>query len=271
LYAVLRWRGVTPPSPAEWRHAGLAGVLLLTLGNGLVSWAEERMPSNLAALLIAGVPLHVALLDWLRPSGRRPATSVFIGIALGSLGMLLLALPERGALVTPPAAGVIAMLVAGLCWAGGTLYARYSAHHPHSLMSAAQQMIAGGGVLLLGGFVHGDLRRLADSAVSWQSASALLYLIVFGSLVAFSAYGWLVVVSTPARLSTIAYVNPVIAVILGWLVLGEMLTPRAIAGGALILAAVTLMTTGASLWRRGGGVARSGPRQAAPATQRDEE
>jgi drug/metabolite transporter (DMT)-like permease len=266
LYSLLRLRGVTPARPSHWVHSGLAGFMLLTLGNGLVSWAEEAMASNFAALLIAAVPLHMALLDWLRPGGQRPAVKVFAGIALGSVGMLFLVAPDPSALTAPAPLGVAALLAAGLCWAGGTLYARYSAHHPHPLMSAAQQMIVGGLVLLLAAVVHGDPARLALATVSWQSVSALLYLIVFGSLVAFSAYGWLVVVSTPARLSTIAYVNPVVAVVLGWLVLGEVLTPRAIAGGALILAAVTLMTTGVRPWRRGRDLALPGARQPAPAS-----
>jgi drug/metabolite transporter (DMT)-like permease len=258
LYTVLRARGVTAPSRGEWRHAALAGFLLLTIGNGLVTWAEEDLPSTLAALLITAVPLYVAVLDWSRPGGQRPSAPVLIGIVLGSLGMLLLVFPEPSTLDAPPTLAVIAMLIAGLGWAAGTLYSRYGRRHPHALMSAAQQMIVGGVLLLLLGSVRGEPARLANASVSWQSVSALVYLIVFGSLVAFSAYGWLVVVSTPVRLSTIAYVNPLIAVMLGWVFLGEALSRRAMLGGALILAAVVLMTSGtraALSWRR---LARAG-------------
>jgi drug/metabolite transporter (DMT)-like permease len=270
LYGVLRLRGVHAPLRRHWLRSGVAGVVMVTLGNGLVSWAEESMQSNVAALLIAAVPLHIALLDWLRPGGQRPAPSMFVGIALGSIGMSFLVVPDPTALTAPSPLAVAAVLLSGLCWAGGTLYSRYTSQHPHVLMAAAQQMIVGGSVLLLGGAVHGELERLELAAVSGQSALALSYLIVFGSLVAFSAYGWLVVVSTPARLATVAYVNPVIAVILGWLVLGELLTPRAVTGGALIVAAVTIMTMRARAAPRGPRVALPGARQAGARERFDE-
>jgi drug/metabolite transporter (DMT)-like permease len=242
LYGVLRLRGVRAPSLAEWRHAAVAGVLMLSLGNGLVSWAEQSVASNQAALLIAGVPLYVALLEWWMPNGRRPARLLLVGIGLGFAGMLLLVMQNEVAGTDPVGIGIL--VLAGLAWAIGTLYARHGKHHPHALMSAAAQMLAGGWFLLVFAFLRGDAALFAVSALSLQSGLALAYLTVFGSLIAFSAYGWLVVVSTPSRLSTAAYVNPLIAVILGWLVLGESLTPRAMLGGVLILGAVVLMTLG---------------------------
>lgn len=247
LYAVLRARGVAAPSAAEWRHAALAGVLMLSFGNGLVSWAEQTVASNLTALLVAAVPLYIALIDWLRPGGLRPRRQVLGGIAVGFGGMILLAAPERGlagGAGAPSGAGVVAVLLAGLAWAAGMLYARYGARHPHPLMAAAAQMITGGAALALAALVHGDLARGTLAAVSRESALAFAYLVVFGSLVAFSAYAWLVVVSTPARVSTTAYVNPAIAVVLGWLLLDEALAPRALAGAGLIVAAVMVMTLG---------------------------
>lgn len=242
LYGVLRARGVRAPSVHEWRHAAVSGVLLLSLGNGLVSWAEQSVASNQAALLIAGVPLYVALLEWCMPSGRRPTRLLFMGIGLGFAGMLLLVMPNEAAGTDPVGIGVL--VLAGLAWAAGTLYARHGKHHPHSLMSAAAQMLAGGWSLLVFAFLRGDAAAFDVAAVTLQSGLALAYLTVFGSLIAFSAFGWLVVVSTPSRLSTAAYVNPLIAVILGWLVLGEVLTSRAVLGGTLILGAVVLMTLG---------------------------
>jgi drug/metabolite transporter (DMT)-like permease len=246
LFAILRASGVAAPTRAQWRHAALSGLLMLVGGNGLVTWAEERIASNLAALLVSTVPLYVALLDWLRPGGRRPARPALVGIAIGLSGMLLLALPDRGALSAPAGAGVAAVLIAGLGWAAGSLYARYGHRHPHTGMASAQQMLAGGLALLGIGLLRGEVARLAPSAITLPSVLAFVYLTVFGSLVAFSAFGWLVVASSPALVSTTAYVNPVVAVILGWLLLGERLSPRALSGAALIVIAVVVMTLGGS-------------------------
>src|SRR5262249_28746579 len=142
LYGALRVRGVRAPSAAEWQHAAVTGILLLSLGNGLVSWAEQTVASNQAALLIAGVPLYVALLEWGMPQGRRPSGLLLIGIGLGFAGMVLLVMPN-GAGGTDPA-GIAVLILAGLAWAIGTLYARHGKHHPNSVMSAAAQMLAGG-------------------------------------------------------------------------------------------------------------------------------
>jgi drug/metabolite transporter (DMT)-like permease len=250
LYLGLRVSGVRAPTRAEWGHAGLAGVLMLTLGNGAVTWAEESgVASNLAALLVAAVPLDIALLDWLRPGGRRPARHVLLGIAVGFGGMVLLVIPDHAAVTAPgrgTAGAVLAILLGGVGWAVGSLYARYGVRHRHTTMVSAQHMLMAGATLLLIGVAHGEAApgRLALAAISGKSVLAFAYLTIFGSLVAFSAYGWLLVVSTPAKLSTAAYVNPVIAVILGWLVLHEALTRRALLGAALIILAVAVMTFG---------------------------
>jgi drug/metabolite transporter (DMT)-like permease len=245
LYVILRARGVVAPDRRQWVRAAGAGMLMLTVGNGLVTWAEQRVPSNLAALLVSAVPLYVALLDWIRPGGLRPSRRVFIGIAVGASGMALLV----GGARTPAShlvstLGIAAVLVSGLSWSAGSLYSRYGGMHPQPLMASAQQMIAGGAALLLISLVCGEPMRLVPSGISGTGLAAFAYLTVFGSLVAFSAFGWLVKVSTPARLSTTAYVNPVVAVILGWALLGETLGPRALAGAALIVCAVVVMTLG---------------------------
>jgi drug/metabolite transporter (DMT)-like permease len=250
LYLGLRVSGVRAPTRAERGHAGLAGVLMLTLGNGAVTWAEENgVASNLAALLVAAVPLDIALLDWLRPGGRRPARHVLLGIAVGFGGMVLLVIPDHAAVTAPGgrrAGAVLAILLGGVGWAVGSLYARYGVRHRHTTMASAQHMLMAGATLLLIGVAHGEARpgHLALAAITGKSVLAFAYLTIFGSLVAFSAYGWLLVVSTPAKLSTAAYVNPVIAVILGWLVLHEALTRRALLGAALIILAVAVMTFG---------------------------
>jgi drug/metabolite transporter (DMT)-like permease len=254
LYAIMRARGVARPTARNWVRGGVAGLLMLTAGNGLVTWAEQRTASNLAALLVAAVPIYVALLDWLRPGGVAPQRRVLIGIGVGALGMALLVLREQpsgpgGAGGSGDLAATLALLLSGLCWAAGSLYSRYGTMHANPLMAAAQQMIVGGATQLLLSVVRGEPGRLSADALSGESLLAFAYLTIFGSLVAFSAFGWLVKASTPARLSTTAYVNPVVAVILGWAILGETLSARAVAGALLILCAVVVMTVTVPLRR----------------------
>jgi drug/metabolite transporter (DMT)-like permease len=228
LHAVLRARGVAAPTLKEWARAAVAGFLMITLGNGLVTWAETHVASNLAALL-----------DWLRPGGRAPQRRTWIGIGLGSLGMVLLV--SRAAApgsATSPAA-IAALLLSGLAWAAGVLYARYGSLHRNPLMAAAQQMIAGGLAQLVVAAARGEAHPVHPSI---EGLIAFGYLTLVGSLITFSAYGWLVKVSTPARLSTTAFVNPVVAVVLGWAILDETLSTRALAGAALIICAVVAMT-----------------------------
>jgi drug/metabolite transporter (DMT)-like permease len=251
LYAILRARGVPAPSLAEWGRGTLAGLMMLTAANGLVTWAETRIASNFAALLIAAVPLYVAVLDWLRPGGVAPRRRVWIGITVGGFGMALLVMGAgaSGGAQTSSAA-IAALLLSGLCWAAGSLYSRYGSMHANPLMAAAQQMLAGGCAQLLLSAALGEPARLSPASVSTRSLLAFGYLTIAGSLIAFTAFGWLVKASTPARLSTTAYVNPVVAVILGWALLGERLTPRALAGACLIVCAVVVMTVNLPVRRR---------------------
>jgi drug/metabolite transporter (DMT)-like permease len=253
LYAILRVTGVAAPTRAHWLRSGGAGVVMLAVGNGFVTWAEQKVPSNFAALLISAVPLYVAVIEWLRPGGTRPGVPQIVGVLVGFGGMLLLVWPDAHAITPPSPIGVLAILLAGLAWAGGSLYARYSPHHPNAVMAAAQQMIAGAVALLVIGLLRGEAGQTAAASITSDSVLAFVYLTFFGSLLAYSAFGWLITVSTPARLSTTAFVNPVVAVILGWLLLGETLSHRATAGAALIVCAVIVMTVGLrvplALWR----------------------
>jgi drug/metabolite transporter (DMT)-like permease len=242
LLLVLRWRGARAATGVEWRRAALAGTLMLAAGNGLVTWAETRVPSNLAALSIAAVPSYVALFDWLRPGGRRPTRRALIGVALGAFGMLLLLRPDPRAIDAGSWLAQLALVLAGAAWAFGSLYTRYQKLYPNAAVSGAQQMLAGGAVLLVVSLSRGELHGFQPSSVSAHSWLAFAYLTVFGSLLAFSAFNWLVGVTTPARLSTTAYVNPMVAVVLGWLLLDERLQPVTLAGALSILCAVVVMT-----------------------------
>jgi drug/metabolite transporter (DMT)-like permease len=242
LLGYLRLRGARAATAREWLRAALAGTILLTAGNGLVTWAEKYVPSSLAALSVAAVPAYVALLDWLRPGGQRPVRGVLVGVLLGLAGMLLLLRPDPAAIGVDRWLPLLALALAGFSWAVGSLYVRYQRLYPNALVSGGQQMLAGGAVLLVISSLTGEIGRFDPAAVTGRSLLAWAYLTVFGSLLAFSAFNWLNGVSTAARVSTTAYVNPVVAVLLGWLMLDEPLQPASLAGGALIICAVLVMT-----------------------------
>jgi drug/metabolite transporter (DMT)-like permease len=244
MFMWLRFRGAKMPGKSQWFHAVVAGILMLLGGNGLVVWAEQTVPSNLAALLVALTPVWFALLDWLRPDGKRPAMYTWLGIAVGLIGVVLLVTGRNASSInaTQNPLGVAALVLAGFSWAAGSLWARYNAKTESPWMNAALQMIGGGGTLLLLSLYHGEPMRFRFEQVSLPSGLSLLYLIVFGSWIAFSAYVWLLQVSTPARVATYAYVNPVIAVLLGRLVLNEPLGLRAVWAAAIILAGVIITT-----------------------------
>jgi drug/metabolite transporter (DMT)-like permease len=244
LYAWARWRGEPAPRPVHWRSATVVGLLLLLGGNGGVVWAEQRVPSGLAALLVATVPLWMVLLDGAGRGWRRPPGQLLFGVGIGLAGVALLVGPGRfagGHGADPLGAGVL--LVASLCWTAGSLYARRAELPTSPFLGTAMQMLGGGAGLLVAGLVAGEGARLDLGAASGRSLAALAYLIVFGSLIGFTAYIWLLRVSTPALVSTYAYVNPVVAVLLGWAFAGEPLTPRTLLAAGVIVGAVVLITT----------------------------
>ncbi len=241
LFAWARARGGALPTRRQWIACAVAGLLMLMLGNGAVVWAETRIPSGVAALIVAVVPCWMVLLEWLR-GGEKPTGRVIAGLALGLLGLMLLVGPEGfmgGGRIDP--IGAIVLVFGGFAWAAGSIYAR-GRDFPAPRMATAAQMLAGGAGLVVLGTVFGEWGRLDLAAVTVSSVFALLYLVVFGSIIAYSAYVWLLRVSTAARVSTYAYVNPVVAVLLGWLIAGEALTPRMGAAAAVIVAGVVLIT-----------------------------
>jgi drug/metabolite transporter (DMT)-like permease len=240
LLIFLWLRGVPLPNAAQWRSSCVTGILLLVGGNGLVMWAEKRIPSGLTALLIALTPIWFAVLDWARPGGPRPRWNTVAGIFVGFAGIALLV--NGDASVNGSLVAAIAVMVAGISWAGGSLYSRQAANTPSPWMNAATQMVCGGAGLLLVGIVLGEPWRTEWSAITARSVLALAYLIVLGSWIAFSAYVWLLQVSTPSRVSTYAYVNPVIAVFLGWALLGEVVTSTMSLGMFVVVAGVVIIT-----------------------------
>ena len=245
LFGWLLFKGVSVPSKFHWTNAAMVGALLLGVGNGGVNWAEQKVPSGITALLIAVTPLWFALLDWLRPGGARPKFQTILGIIVGFTGMVMLVgSPDilRTNAIDP--AGAMALMLASVCWAGGSLYARYTLKPESPLMAVALQMITGGMLLILAGLMVGETGTFSWSRISPRSMTAFIYLTLVGSLVGFTAYSWLLKVSTPARVSTYAYVNPVIAVFLGWAIGGETLTTRILCAATVIVLGVIIMTMG---------------------------
>jgi drug/metabolite transporter (DMT)-like permease len=243
LYAFARARGAVAPTFLHWRNAAIAGVLLLTIGNGGVTWAELVIPSSVTALLVALVPLWMVLLDWLRPKGNRPRPLVFAGLAVGFLGVALLGRGNVHGSGSAHVWAVTALMAASICWAIGSLFSRQSQKPASPLLSIAMQMISGGGALLILALLRGELATFSLSHVTPSSIGAWLYLTLVGSLVGFTAYVWLLQVSTPARVSTYAYVNPLIAVLLGCTIGHESASRELFVAGALIIAAVVLIVS----------------------------
>jgi drug/metabolite transporter (DMT)-like permease len=241
LYAWVRGRGEKRPRLRDWRVAAAIGSLMLLGGNGLVSWAEQRVPSGLAALIVASVPIWMTVLEALQRR-RAPRAAVVGGLVLGLLSLGVLVAPGNlGGNGHVDPLGAAALLTAALSWAVGSLYSRVAKLPVSTFLAIAMEMIAGGLVLWSAGALSGEPARLHLSAVSGRSVAALGYLIVFGSLAGFSAYMWLLRVTTPARVSTYAYVNPIVALALGWGIGGEALTLRTGLAALGIVAAVAVI------------------------------
>jgi drug/metabolite transporter (DMT)-like permease len=241
LYLWVRWRGGARPDWRHWRTATVIGGMMLLGGNGLVTWAERRVPSGLAALIVASVPLWMALLDGIHKR-MRPRLPVVAGLIIGLAGLLILVAPgDLAGKGRVDLLGAGALLLAALSWTAGSLYSR-RVRLPESVLTVtAMEMIGGGSLLWVVGLALGEGSRVDLAAVSTRSLLSLGYLIVFGSLIGFSAYVYLLHATTPARVSTYAYVNPIVAVFLGWALAGEVVTLRIALATVGIVAAVALI------------------------------
>jgi drug/metabolite transporter (DMT)-like permease len=243
LYAWTRLHDRGRESKHDWGVAFVVGGLMLLGGHGAVVWAEQWVPSGLTSLLIGTVPLWMVFSDWLW-NRHKPSLRVFAGLAMGFVGVILLAggVGSLGA-SSVDVAGAAIIVFGAFLWANGSLYSRSTKTAGSPLMSTALEMVAGGILLLLASLTVGEWSRVRLDLVSERSLIAWVYLVVFGSLVAFTCYIWLLKVTTPTRVSTYAYVNPIVALFLGWVLAGEPLTLRSGLAAAIILAAVVLITT----------------------------
>jgi len=244
LYVWARSRGDASPTPRHWLAATIVGGLLLLGGNGAVMWAAQHVPTGIVSLLVAMVPLWIVLFEWLGPRKVRPTTGVAMGVVLGLVGLAVLAGPALwGGKEGVDPLSVVVLMLGSMSWAAGSLYSRRSTLPSSSILAMGMEMLGGGALLLIAGLLFGELPRLDIEAVSGRSLLAMAYLLVFGSLIGYTAYIWLLRVQPATRVSTYAYVNPTVAVFLGWLVLSEPVTQRTLLAGAIIVGSVALITT----------------------------
>ncbi len=242
MYAFARSRERIPLTRRNWLAAGVVGCLMLLGGNGLVNWAEQTVPSGLAALVIATVPLWMVLLDWLLFRGPRPTWTMAGGLLLGLAGICVLIGPQQFSAAPLNPAGGIALLAACVFWALGSLYSRRAALPKSNWLATAMEMLTASVVLLGLSAGLGEWGRVQWGRISLQSVLAVVYLVAFGSIVSLTAYKWLLKVVSAARVSTYAYVNPVIAMFLGAAVADEPLGRRVLIAAVIILASVVVIT-----------------------------
>jgi drug/metabolite transporter (DMT)-like permease len=247
LVARAKWRArngdvAERPRAVHWRSAAIVGTLLLLGGNGGVVLAELSIDSGIAAVLIATVPIWLAVLDSI-VTRRAPSRLVIGGLVAGIVGVAVLMIPVGGIEALDPF-GVALCVGAALSWAIGSLYARRAPLPRSGLLSTGMEMLAGGGALLLAGTLLGEVGRTDPARFSASSLAAFAYLVVFGSILAFSAYIWLLDHVPVSTVATYAYVNPIVAVALGALFRSEEITPRTMAAALLIIGAVVAMVSG---------------------------
>lgn len=242
LYAWARLRGAPAPERRLWAPAALLGGLFFLVGNGGVSWAETRLPSGLTALLAATSPLFTGVFESARGGWRRPPVRVVLGIVAGLGGVALLVAP--GEFIGgghADLAGAAAITLAAMGWAAGSVASHAVPLHPSPALSTAMKMLTGGALLVGAGLLFGEGNRLSMARITPEAIFAWCYLIVFGSLIGFSAFTYLLRVTTPQRVSTSAFVNPLVAVLLGWAFLGESVSPRTLVAASIIVGGVMLI------------------------------
>jgi drug/metabolite transporter (DMT)-like permease len=243
LFIWRRAAGDPFPTFRQWKSAAIVGLLMLLGGNGAVVWAERRVVSGVAALLVGAAPLWMVLIDAVRPGAKRSSWQTWLGVLWGFAGIALLVGPSEfagngGRFYLP---GVGALLLASFLWSAGSLYSRSAALPDSPLLGTSMEMLAGGTGLLIFGSLTGDWSRLNLSAIRLPSILGLIYLIIFGSLVGFAAYTWLLRAAPTPLVSTYAYVNPLVAIFIGNLLAGEPLTPHILLAAMVIISSVLLI------------------------------
>jgi drug/metabolite transporter (DMT)-like permease len=250
MYAIAWSQGITKSSWANWRTSLIIGACLLLAGNGGVTISEQYIDSGLAALIVAVVPIYIVVLGWAAGIAPRPTPIVWLGLVGGFVGVGILLGPalrfsSNGG--RHPAIGMSILLVSSFIWSAGSLYSRTSKHAASPFLTAAQQMLCGGLLLLLASFATGETRRFHPNSMSILSLASFAYLVIIGAVIGYTAYIWLLRHCDPAKVATYAYVNPIVAVLLGATFAGETLTMRTLVAAALIIGSVALVITAQQL------------------------
>jgi drug/metabolite transporter (DMT)-like permease len=245
LFLAARLAGATRSKPSEWRTALIVGACLLLCGNGGVTLAEQYVPSGLAALLVATVPLYIALLSWLFRISEKPGLVKVLGLAGGFVGVGILvgpALRFSSSGESPHAwIGMTILLCSSLIWSAGSLYSRSAPQPGSPFLAAGQQMLCGGGLLLVAGLATGEMRHFDARHITAVSLGAFVYLVLIGGIIGYVSYAWLLRHCDPAKVATYAYVNPIVAILLGTFFANETLSLRTLVGAGLIIGSVAVV------------------------------
>ena len=252
MYTIARVQGAARPTAISWRSSVIIGACLLLGGNGGVTISEKWVPTGLAALLVASVPIYIVLLGWLTNAAPRPSPMVWLGLLGGFVGVGVLvgpALINSGANPSQNhlALGMLILLVGSLAWSAGSLYSRTAKGSTSLFLAAGQQMICGGALLFALGLTLGEYRNLDPENITLRSAAAFVYLVLIGAIVGYTAYFWLLRNCDPAKVATYAYINPIVAVLLGTAFAGEHVTLRMLLAAGLIIGSVAVVITAQQL------------------------
>lgn len=243
LFMYARSKGAALPTLVHWKSASLTGLFLLLIGNGGMAWSLQFVPSSLAAILVATEPFWLVIVAWTMFGKGKPTGKESLGLLIGFIGIVLLVSvgQSKNTGITNPV-GVIMVIVSAIAWAIGSMYATRAAVPDSPMLSIAMQMLAGGVMLFIAGSLAGEWQELNFGQISTKSFIALVYLTLFGSLVGFTAYSWLLGVVSPSLAATYAYVNPVVALILGWSLGGEIITIPMLLASGIIIGSVVIIT-----------------------------
>jgi len=250
MYAIAWSQGIVKSSWANWRTSLIIGACLLLGGNGGVTISETYIDSGLAAVIVAIVPIYIVVLGWATGTAPRPTAVVWLGLLGGFIGVGILlgpALRFSSNDLRGPAIGMSILLVSCFLWSAGSLYSRTAKHAASPFLTAAQQMICGGLLLLLAGIRTGETRQFHPVSMSALSIASFAYLVIIGAVIGYTAYIWLLRHCAPAKVATYAYVNPVVAVLLGAAFAGETLSRRAVVAAGLIIGSVAIVITAQQL------------------------